>query len=98
MSLEQNAENLLSVDESCIELLCESGCVTLQERDWNINRQNQVIKFNFCTDFISFFLVYINFIRYDYTTPYFIRMHYYNVDFINARDYIFVLHAFCVHL
>lgn len=45
MSFEQNAENVLSTDgNSRIELLCESGCVTLHERDWNINRQNQVIK------------------------------------------------------
>lgn len=44
MSFEQNAENALSVDdESRIELLCESDCVTLHERDWNISRQNQVI-------------------------------------------------------
>lgn len=50
MSFEQNAENVLSIDESHIKLLCESGCVTLQERDWNINRQNQVIKI-ICTDF-----------------------------------------------
>lgn len=46
MSFEQNAENVFSVDESCIELLCESGCVTLPERDWNINRQHQVITIN----------------------------------------------------
>lgn len=50
MSFEQTAENVLSIDESRIELLCESGCVTLHERDWNINRQNQVIKI-ICTDF-----------------------------------------------
>lgn len=51
MSFEQNAENVLSIDESRIELLCESGCVTLHERDWNINRQNQVINI-ICRDFL----------------------------------------------
>lgn len=62
MSFEQNVENVLSTDESRIELLCESGCVTLHERDWNINRQNQVIKI-ICTDLYNLCII-------SYNTPY----------------------------
>lgn len=46
MSFEQNADDVSVVDESHIELMCESGCVTLHERDWNINRHNQVLSTN----------------------------------------------------
>lgn len=62
MSFEQNVENVLSIDESRIESLRESGCVTLHERDRNINRQNQVKKKSFAQIFNSLK-------HYDYT-PY----------------------------